>query len=339
MKNTIDPYWYVSAFEVYTDSTPDVFANGHQQVKLTVGVKAINGEGQEVALTPTEVANTKMVMYRRVDQVLPFDHFDSLGWSVSRHYQGYDYFPRARPANDRPVSAGQPTLKNQDKAFHYYEFYVSCNALSAVGQTVDLAFMVKGDNGDKFCTNGQSWYADGTSHNSPPPQQPYARIHVHRPKSYPVDNFILSALTDMPDSPTLGAIRNRLATLSLQESATHTIALRETTLSPEGMIQWSTPLEADTHASFTGYVEPGRTEINWNKQTAVPTGNIPLPELKTPIVDKASLILCTRVDIKRTPDVFSGPCPVSIVDAYGTHHRLKVQFKLGDRHVLELMPA
>ena len=46
MTKTLDPYWYVNNMEVHTDTAPHIYANGLQQVKLTLGIKALDGRGK-----------------------------------------------------------------------------------------------------------------------------------------------------------------------------------------------------------------------------------------------------------------------------------------------------
>ena len=327
MTKTLDPYWYVNNMEVHTDTAPHIYANGLQQVKLTLGIKALDGRGNEVRLTQSERKNLQVVMYRNASHVLPFDEFDGLGWSVSRQYTGYEYFP----ANNLKASIGPKA------GFEYFEFYVSCESLAAAGQTIGLAFMVTGDNGRRFCSNGLNWYENGAPDTSVKHDQPYANITVHRPPRYAQDNFILSEFFDLPATQLHAGIFNRRCTLTLQTGVSQTVALKSMSLMPKGMIMWESNLPDDQLCSFVGYVEPGKTQIQWNP--ALPQSVIPLPTLPAAIRDKGSLVLCGRVDLKQAQGGFRGPCAMSLVDVYGNQHDLSLRFDPKDRERLELTLA
>ena len=60
MNKHIDPYWYINDMEVHTDTAPHIYANGLQQVKLTLGVKALDGRGTEVVLTQSEKTTCRL---------------------------------------------------------------------------------------------------------------------------------------------------------------------------------------------------------------------------------------------------------------------------------------
>ncbi|ALE88188.1 hypothetical protein [Pseudomonas versuta] len=327
MTKASDPYWYINDMEVHTDTTPHIYANGLQQVKITLGVKALDGRGTEVGLTQNEKNNLRLVMYRNANQVLPFDEFDSLGWSASYQYKGYEYFPTTNLKASIGPKAG----------FEYFEFYVACESLGAAGQTIGLAFMVKGDNGRRFCSNGSSWYEDGTPDRGTSHDKPDANITVHRPPRYSQDNFILSEFFDLPATQLHAGIFNRRCTLTLQTGVSQTVALKSMSLMPKGMIMWESNLPDDQLCSFVGYVEPGKTQIQWNP--ALPQSVIPLPTLPAAIRDKGSLVLCGRVDLKQAQGGFRGPCAMSLVDVYGNQHDLSLRFDPKDRERLELTLA
>jgi len=327
MTTYMDPYWYINDMEVHTDTTPHIYANGLQQVKVTLGVKALDGRGAEVGLTQSEKDNLRIVMYRNANQVLPFDEFDSLGWSASSRYKGYEYFPNSQVKASIGPKAG----------FEYFEFYVSCQSLAAAGQTIGLAFMVTGDNGRRFCSNGSSWYEDGTPDRGTSHDKPDANITVHRPPRYSQDNFILSEFFDLPSMHLKAGIFNRRCTLTLQTAPSQTIALKSMSMLPKGMIMWESNLPDDQMSSFVGYVEPGKTQIQWN--SALPQSVIPLPTLPAAVRDKGSLVLCGRFDIKQSQGGFRGPCDMSLVDVYGNEHHLTLRFDPKDRERLELTLA
>ena len=327
MNKHIDPYWYINDMEVHTDTAPHIYANGLQQVKLTLGVKALDGRGTEVRLTQSEKNNLQVVMYRNASQVLPVDEFDALGWSVSRQYTGYEYFP---------VNNAKATFEPK-AGFEYFEFYVSCQSLAAGGQTIGLAFMVTGDNGRRFCSNGSSWYEDGTPDRGTSHDKPGANITVHRPPRYAQDNFILSEFFDLPSTQLTAGIFNRRCTLTLQTAPSQTIALKSMSLVPKGMIMWESNLPDDQLSSAVGYVEPGKTSIQWNP--ALPQSVVPLPSTSAAVQGKGSLVLCGRVDIKQSQGGFRGPCALSLVDVFGNQHDLSLRFDPKNRERLELTLA
>lgn len=326
---TISPNWVVNDMEIYLDSPPHLYANGFQQVKITLAVKTLDGR-EEPPLTEWERNNIKVVLYRNRAANQPPDTFAEQGWTVSTTRNGYAYYP-SDPSGTTARKAG----------FEYFEFYVTCTNTTLAGETVSLAFLVRGENGRTFCTNGMSWYADGTVDTINVIDRNDARIAVHLPKVYDHQQFELSPWSELPVSGTdeaRAAIFNRQCTLTMVLPNGNTLALREMTVTPAGMIQWSAPLPHDTTASFVGHIEPGQRIINWHDTDRVPVGHLPLPQNPTPAADKGSFVLCGRVDITRPPQPFVGPCLVLVRDAYGTQHHFNISFKNGDRETLELRP-
>ncbi len=342
-----DPAWYISAMNVRVDSPDTLYANGRQQVLVTLLVTAMV-DRKVVDLTPDEVSNLRVVDYDNPTVEYALDTPAADGWTASLDYYGYDYLGTRHP----PTPAQVPGPQQQS-----FSFYLSGDNRAMARPIRTFAFKVKGDNGRVFYTNGNSYLSDGT----PDPIFKYdipLRINVTRPPVYDWQQFTLSEFSDLPPVPgrikraltTMLALVNRTShaitagvfntrcTLTLRDNAGKAVPIRDAVVVPPGMITWTMNHPDDTVPSFTGYVKPGGTTIHWHSLDKVPVGSLPLPVITSP-VPAASLVLCGRVNVPFTPAAFRGPCTVTVIDAAGNEHSAGVMFDPEDRSRLILTGA
>jgi hypothetical protein len=310
-----------------------LYANGRQQAKIIVYVEA-QLNGQPVKLTRSEKDSIRLIDYLHSDMQIPLEEAGGSpnpyqGWSSQRGFRGYLYHPGA--LTTELTSATTP-----DADGDYVELYLSATR-EALSGLLTVAFIVSGDNGWKYRTDG--WILA-------PGMDPVAnngidtgddkKVTAENPLTYPASDFRLDhrAGTNSGGVPDAG-IFNDTVTLSILHAG-QPVDIRDMTCVPAGMIHWKDDFYDFQDPCYTGYARPGETLIHWNEH--VPTGDQPRPTLAAPISDKGVILLCGRVDIRRgdhtSPPI--APIAVTLVDAYGSTQQFKLGFVKEERDVLEI---
>lgn len=164
--------WQIADMDLRVSSRcPDLYNNGRQQVEIELYVKPLDN-GKIVDLTPTEIVNLKVVKYINENEEVPWDSNVGVDytWVASREYNGYEYYNRCN------LAASNNEVKKEGQ---YIRLYLSCKNVPA-NQKEKFSIMVTGDNKMRYCTNGKSWYADGTPNISQKYDKPI-EVTVHAP--------------------------------------------------------------------------------------------------------------------------------------------------------------
>lgn len=326
-KPMLGPEWIIArvAFDI---QHPMLYANGRQQSKVIAYIEA-QKNAQRVKLTATERASIRLIDYMAPDAEIPFANDATgesyKGWSAQREPRGYLFHPatltqdKASPDETTPMAGGD-----------YVELFVTADA-GAVGGPLSLAFVVTGDNGWRYRTDGYVFAPDGTTaFNEIIDTGRDKSVRPDTPLAYGRGQFQLEQLRHTDKA----AIFNDTVTLSIQDG--RVIALKHMQCTPAGMIHWIDNLPSTQNPCYTGYAEPGDTHIHWNE--AVPTGGQPRPTLAAAEPGKGVIMLCGRIDIPRRDHVDPplGPMIVTMIDAYGSDQTCSIEFVPGTRDELQV---
>jgi len=327
-KPVLAPEWTVAKVSIDIQH-PMLYANGRQQSKVVVYIEA-QRNFQPVKLTATERASVRLIDYMAPDTEIPFADDTTgesyKGWSAQRESRGYLFHP-ATVAQDE--ASPDKTTPNADG--DYVVLFVTADA-DAVSGTLSLAFVITGDNGWRYRTDGYVFAPDGTG----APNLLYdtgrdKNVRPEAPVRYGPEQFRLEQRRHADEA----AVFNDTVTLSIQDGRA-IIPLRSMLCTPAGMIHWMDNLPSTQNPCYTGYAQPGDTQVHWND--AVPVGGQPRPTLAAAVPDKGVIMLCGRIDIPRRDHVDPprGPIEATVIDAYGSDQTCSIGFVTGTRDQLQV---
>jgi hypothetical protein len=344
------PNWNVTYVDLYVDHSV-VYKNDRQQAQIRVYIEAKDGNTL-VKLTESEKRTVRLIDYQNPTQELPFSDGGSTaryrGWSAQRTWREYDPYPQATstgaPATGwtltrlikrlfRFVFAPQSRVDRSSPRAggDYLTFYVSASAEALTGAPLFLAFIVTGDNGNVYRTDGYVTKNGSTGYVPNIDTGVEHRVDAKTPQRLPI------ITSRSPLSPARAGIFDDVIALTVDAGGGQPLNVHEMTCQPAGMIHWPDNLPDTRNPCYLGYARPGTTTIEWNAD--VPTGSQPRPSLSRPLEKKGALILCGRVDIPRTvmPNPPLGPIRMSLVDGYGTTQEYTVSFNETERDELTIV--
>ncbi|WP_150696157.1 hypothetical protein [Pandoraea terrae] len=287
-------------------ATSSLYRNGRQQVKLTVKIRAIDVNGNDLALSDAERKSLHLVQYKGSAE-LPQE------WVSSTTYDGYEYFPASER---RAARDGAP------RDTEYFDFYVSSTASSPM----QVAAQITRDDGVIIRTNGTTSHPDKYPHK----HDSSVTLTPVTPPNYPLDHYHLVKERVQGDAgewnPTF--IDNHY--LSLNDNRGQVIDFRAAgmTMNPAGMVQWHDKVVTETHVSYVGYGQPGEAQAYFNPEIYL-ENHTPDPTVLRPKPGQCTIILVARADIRYHNDSanrHNGPCLIHVEDVYGNEHKLRVTF-------------
>ncbi|WP_282295083.1 hypothetical protein [Stenotrophomonas sp. PS02289] len=298
-------------FDVSLVSTSEnIYRNGRQQAAVEAIVRITsfeipdeNGMPGEVPLSAKELASVRLVAFRG-DEL-------SSEWKISRVRNEYSPFPGVLEGEQsRKRDDGPDALKN-----HYVDMFVSTTA--AAGQRFKMALAITRDDGKVFISNGE-----GT------PSNPFEVTLVPQPiPNFPVGNFSFEKTRVKGGEGSDVFIDNYY--VGLADNGNVAVPLLKITSVPAGMIQWAEKIQGETFASYTGYGDPGSTVALFNN--AINYGaHSPSKVVISPKQSFATILLVADNNILYHSDSANkqaGPCDITVTDAYGNEHALRVRFK------------
>lgn len=302
-----------------------VYRNGRQQARLRLDLESSHG-GEASDLTPTEIASIALLDYHNTESgAIPFSDDGSAtyqGWSAQRSYRGYEPHPDA---------------SRKPRARQSYFLYVSADAKAV--ETVDLSFLIKGDDLSIWRTNGRVTIDGVEQANASMDKKVGITMTPVSPVTYPTSAFILDRQPlDRPvlaDDTKAAAIFNDIVTVSIQRVDGTALGIRAMSCEPASMIHWLNKLPGTTNPCFTGYAEPGQLTIYWSTAMTDHFGSVPPPlNLDSAETDIGVIVLCGRVDIPTWIDAPEDPVKVTMTDAHGSEQVCHIGFVKGERDEL-----
>ncbi|MGF6709844.1 hypothetical protein QFZ41_000808 [Luteibacter sp. W1I16] len=310
--------------EVILEQTK-VFRNGLQQARIRLDLASKHG-GVPSDLTPREIASIRLFNYHDQNAgAIPFSDDGTTtykGWFAQHVYRGY---------------VSQTTRAGEPRAIQSYFLYLSANAEAT--ETLDVAFAIHGDDLSIWRTNG--WCAINGIEQPKPAMDKNVGITVTPvpPEKYPSTAIMLDRRpldpARHPDDENADGIFDDIVTVSIQLVDQTTLGVRSMTCDPAGAIHWKDKVSNIRQPCFTGYVEPGETEIHWNDAMNGHFGSTPPPErLAGPEEETGVIVLCGRVDIPAWSGAPEAAVKVTMTDAHGSVQTCHIGFVRGERDEL-----
>lgn len=301
-----------------------VYRNGRQQARLRLDLESTHG-GKVSDLTPSEIASIALLDYHDTESgAIPFSD-DSpgayKGWSAQHSYRGYEPHPDA---------------SRKPRARQSYFLYVSADAKAV--ETVDLSFLIKGDDLSIWRTNGKVTI-DGVEQTLESMDKKVGiTMTPVAPVKYPSSAIVLDRhpldRRGLADATKAAAIFDEIVTVSIQRVDGTALGIRAMSCEPASMIHWLNKLPGTTNPCFTGYAEPGQTTIHWSTDMTGHFGSVALPALASAETDVGVIVLSGRVDIPTWNDAPEDPVKVTMTDAHGSEQVCHIGFVKGERDEL-----
>jgi hypothetical protein len=310
--------------EVFLEQTK-VYRNGLQQARLRLNLESKH-DGIPSDLTVAEIESIRLFEYHNTESVpipLSDDGSDTYeGWSAQRDHRGY---------------VSQPDAVGKPRARQSYFLYLSANA-DAV-QTMDFSFLIKGDDLSIWRTNGKVTIDGIDQVMASMDKKVGITMTPIPPDKYPASSFTLDRRpldrSGYADGGNAAAIFDDIVTVSIQLVDQTTLGIRGMMCDPAGLIHWKDKVTGIRQPCFTGYVQPGQTQINWNEAMNGHFGDTPPPiQLESPETDLGVIVLCGRVDIPSWVGAPEAPVKVTMTDAHGSVQTCHIGFVKGERDEL-----
>lgn len=326
----VAPVWEITTFKLSRVSASDkAYTNGLQQIKFKIELaftdKVTNKPGVPTA---AELASLT-IAFADGGNPLPVDTgATKKGWVVSPGVANaedatYDKGYLVHPDTSIP-DAASPGTADSPLASTFRYFYISNRGGSA--QSVSLCAFVKCDDGWTYLTNGKMFDNCGGEHVAGHHSLKDVRgvtPEVGTIERYPWVRDILSG-DEGGSEPRNNPDSVHRYTLSFVDTMGNVAGIRSMAVAPEGMIQWHDKVSGEYRACFTGYAQPGSTNLVWDG--SVPVGSTPLPTLPSADVKQGVVVLVGRQDIAYASGKPNGPLTLATTDWYGNTNTLKVRF-------------
>lgn len=331
----VEPAWEITTFKLIRVSASDkAYTNGVQQIKFKIEL-AFNDKltGRPGVPTETEL-DSLTIAFADESRRLPPDTGSATGWVTSPGVASaeditYDKGYLSHPGTAARPDAGHPGLSSSPQASVFRYFYVANRGGAA--QRLSLCAYVECDDGWKYLTNGKRFDDEGFEHVADHDSR--EDVVGVTPEAWSIDSYpwerdILSGDEGGSESrshPDYNPDSVHRYTLSFKDPRGIVIGIRSMVVSPKGMIQWHDKVQGEYRACFTGYAQPGSTELIWD--SAVPVGPTALPTLSSADQKQAVIVLVGRQDIAYENGKPNGPLTLTTTDWYGNTNTLKVRFK------------
>ncbi|WP_157379491.1 hypothetical protein [Burkholderia ubonensis] len=315
--------WALQKIEISTSSTPRLYANGRQQVKVEVLLQCTLPTAD---ITDDEMKTCRLIEYRG-SAALPAPG-GSGSWFSSETDNGFERYPDLLfdSAKDKSRDIAAPLDWNRDgNGVFYKTFYVSTTSRDSLKIGVEI---IRAEDNFKYRSNGE-----GDNGASSPASIELYPIPIPR---FNVDSFFWDRRrVEGPDNDfAVDTIDNWYFCVIYNGQL---VDVREFSVAPASMIKWRNPAPGDTFASYIGYAQPGSPVAVF---TAGITGNSnhrPDPRVRQVNSGQGVVILVRRGDVPFYSPAEYGPCAVRAIDAFGNEHHLNVRFLNGtDRNRIEL---
>jgi len=326
-----EPTWFeLSKFELRIDSpTPNLYANGQQQISVTVVADPTAVDGEEVRISNSELNSILLVNAETHEELNQTDLAgipegeEVWAWNLSRNDK-IDYFP------SNPVAVGEPDTRIPREKTLYVQ--------TRSTRLISIAAELTRDDNRKFYSNVIPGGVGDKKIIDPNPITPpnvgekgfsfeAVRVYGGEDDDYnmeTVDFYILSLLNG-PD----------------QELPFRSIEFGER----KGMVQWESRQFAEDVVSYTGFALPGDTELSFDpallEEYLTPAGVNTRADLAGGFDIPQGTLL---ISLHRTQywnfdlmceGTFGKSIPIDLMDAHGNLHKMNITFpSLSNRHKL-----
>lgn len=325
-----------------------VYGNKRQQARFRLELECTH-DGVADYLTFSEVQRISVLVYSAMDSEIPFSDDGSVnyhGWSAQRESLGY-------------LSQTDTSLRPGPRQTYYRYLTAASNA----EETLRVAFRIEGDDGSIYRTNGFI-NIDGTdAYNSTfdkkegitvarvdPVRYPASAFELIR-RPYSSSRFLRKALPGAfgrmaervrhvfarpgDDEKERADIFDDIVTLSIVLADQTRLGIRSFQCDPAGSIHWKDKVSWGRQPCFTGYAQPGSTEIHWNADMDGHWGGQPRPDtLEQAENEVGVIVLCGRVDIPSWSTAPEAPVKATFIDAHGSEQTCHIAFEPGERDKL-----
>lgn len=298
-------------FEPTVRSSTRLYHNGNQQVAIEVYFVATKN-GEPAVLTPAEEESIRLVMYNTGGDI-------PSTWHVDDAWKEYDYYPEPGLTVIKPAAIRRSGERNQ----YTIEMFVSTTETGGLSRKFTLALTRDVGNPKVIVTNGKT------------PLFPILNYEITlqpvKPPTYALGNYEWEKNIMVREDGGNGIFVANYY-LGLVGNDNQPIKLKTMKVLEDGMIQWHDKVEGETHASYTGYGQPGDNVAHYNPD--IPLGpHTPEGTVRSPIDGKGTVILVGAVNVpfdRESAVNRGGPCGIEAVDDYGNTHALNVRFKQKD---------
>lgn len=301
----------ITKFEPTVRSSTRLYHNGNQQVAIEVFFEATKN-GEPAVLTPAEEESIRLVMYNTGGDI-------PSSWHVDDKWKEYTYYPGPELTVIKPAAI----RRSEERKQYLIEMFVSTTETGGLSRKFAVALTRDAGEPKIIITNGRT------------PTLPALNYEITlqpvKPPTYALGNYEWEKnIMFREEGNTPVFVANYY--LGLVGNDNQPIGLREMKVVEGGMIQWSDKVEGETHASYSGFGQPGEDDAHYN--LAIEYGShVREGKVRGPIEGKGTIILVGAVDIpfdRESAVNQGGPCQIEAVDEYGNAHALKVRFKQKD---------
>jgi hypothetical protein len=275
-----------------------LFANGGQEVKVRVAIKAVDVNGDPVQLSSKEIDSLELIDYHNTERVVqttgaifPRPPASKWRWSYKRNNK-YRFFPTGQSSLSLNGEMSMTDL-SINSSTQYRDVYVRTTA----DAPLHLSARIKRDDGVAFTAHFDS------SVTLTPVTPPTYRAADYTFQPLAVEN----ALDYRPFALNVGGVNIEFVSFSMPSLVKH---------GGKGSL---------IPVVFTGCAEPGQTEIRYTHPISIGPRQI-----KSGYVKKGQPIVAVSKPILARPDQLSAQrreAPIAATDMYGNKHSINVRFK------------
>lgn len=298
-----------------------LYANGRQQVKLTVKLEAEDESLRPVRFSERELNSIRLIEYHGGREIA-FDNSNfasgspvtnRLMWDYSQHQNpAYGFYPSQNQAGVFDAGNSRVSRTADDESVVYKDFYVR----TVADTRLRIAAKITRDDGQVFISSGN---ADGT----------VTLVPMEVPRYGPED-YTFNPITISPTA------RVSYDYVPFALNSVHgPVEFRSFSLSDSSAVKHVVTLNGAGTLLFTGFTFPGGTQIHYSNLHSIGPSHI---QQGYALQGRPVIVVVRALDTAPTGLPSLRPSiVVRAIDMYGNPHKVTVLFKETDQDTKELV--